>query len=383
MSGLGLLATAFAGGAQAINQQATGDIDKQNRLDIAQEMSRIQEQANMRLAENQARLNRQGNVDALTDTRDFQSSDETIAARGKVADADSATRRRGLLADATDEPLNTALRSNKTKDADAAAKSARDAEIAAGNDPLYLKAVKGIATAQHFFGPADALAAEQLKNLKAVGDVRKQLANETDPDKREILKNKEMDLLGTGLGKKDLSIALASTENAAAKARSTLSDPMATEEAKASAKDSLSALQWSADNLRKQMGFRGETGSTNKAPPDGTLLKDDKTGEILIVKDGVPVPRGQATAKSQASSVATGSGLLSTAAVNQIPAPPPETVTAGLSTRPSPAFAAWKEKFGQAWQAQQDAENERRAGKTKADAERLRTFNPYQQSRPQ
>ena len=105
MSFGGILATALAGGAGVIGKQAGDDIEQRRRLDIAAESAKIEEQMRMRLAEFSAGVERRANMDRLTDTRAFQSSDETIAASGKVAAAATANAIKGKVAEATNPEL--------------------------------------------------------------------------------------------------------------------------------------------------------------------------------------------------------------------------------------------------------------------------------------
>lgn len=96
MSFGGILAQALAGGAGAIKDQATGDIEQKRRLDIAAETAKIQEQMQMRIAEFNERKRREGvlwnttgeGADAtLGFNRRAGEQANDIAIRGKVAEA--------------------------------------------------------------------------------------------------------------------------------------------------------------------------------------------------------------------------------------------------------------------------------------------------------
>jgi hypothetical protein len=105
MSFGGILAQALAGGAGAIRDQATGDIADQRKAEMMRQEADIREQAEKRLIEFRSNAERIANKNRLTDTRDFQSSDETIAASGKVAKAASDNAIRGKVAEATNPEL--------------------------------------------------------------------------------------------------------------------------------------------------------------------------------------------------------------------------------------------------------------------------------------
>ncbi len=96
MSFGGILAQALAGGAGAIKDQATGDIEQKRRLDIAAETAKIQEQMQMRIAEFNERKRREGvlwnttgeGADAtLGFNRRAGEQANDIAIKGKVAEA--------------------------------------------------------------------------------------------------------------------------------------------------------------------------------------------------------------------------------------------------------------------------------------------------------
>lgn len=307
MSGLGLLASAFAGGAQAINQQAVGDIDKQNRLDIAKEMSRIQEEANMRLAENQARLNREGNKNAMVDARDFNSSDETIAASGKVADAKSATDRRSALATATDETLNSAQRKKASDDRAAThdtqvretiADAANSSLLAATGkiklaDPEVAARIAASRAAAGANAAHSGLLAQQAASLEL--DVKdKEKLNGLYDDASRILSNPELTDEARGKQFGDVQKKISMMKSKTGQARDPELDTVTTKTKK------LNPDGTEIETTEKSIRRPGGDGSSGKAPyPDGTELKN-KDGSIWVVKDGKPVPKGQAVEKPAA-----------------------------------------------------------------------------------
>ncbi len=96
MSFGGILAQALAGGAGAIRDQATGDIEQKRRLDIAAETAKIQEQMQMRLAEFNERKRREGLLYDTTGEGGAAKLDlarrsgeqaNDLSIRGKVAEA--------------------------------------------------------------------------------------------------------------------------------------------------------------------------------------------------------------------------------------------------------------------------------------------------------
>ena len=96
MSGLGLLATALAGGAGVIGKQAGDDIEAGRRADLMKQQADIEEQMRMRLAERQEQMRREGVLWGTTGEGGAASLDlarrsgeqsNDIAIKGKVAEA--------------------------------------------------------------------------------------------------------------------------------------------------------------------------------------------------------------------------------------------------------------------------------------------------------
>ena len=147
MSFGGILATALAGGAGVIGKQAGDDIADQRKAEMMRQEADIREQAEKRLIEFRANADRIANKNKLADTRDFNASDETIAATGKVARAAGATARDVERERLTDDPLNQARRDQATGDAAAAEAAKRNAVISSGSDPTYIKALRTLSAA--------------------------------------------------------------------------------------------------------------------------------------------------------------------------------------------------------------------------------------------
>ena len=147
MSFGGILATALAGGAGVIGKQAGDDIADQRKSEMMRQEADIREQAEKRLIEFRSNADRIANKNRLVDTRDFNASDETIAATGKVARAAGATARDVERERLTDDTLNQARRDQATGDAAAAEAAKRNAVISSGSDPAYIKALRAISAA--------------------------------------------------------------------------------------------------------------------------------------------------------------------------------------------------------------------------------------------
>jgi hypothetical protein len=105
MSFGGILATALAGGAGAIKDQATGDIEQKRRLDIAAETAKIQEQMQMRLSEFSEKQRRAG---VLYDTTGEGGTARLDLARRTGEQANALTLQ-GKVDEAKNPELRTAL----------------------------------------------------------------------------------------------------------------------------------------------------------------------------------------------------------------------------------------------------------------------------------
>lgn len=248
MSFGGILATALAGGAGVVSKQAGDDIEQGRKTDLMRQQAAIEEQTQTRLAELRARLSRQSNKDTLADTLAFNSSDETIAATGKVAKAAGATARDVERERLGDTALNEAARKKATDDAKAAADASAGILKSQAADPAYLKSINVLKLADPevrariaaLSASASASAqqvkesAERLKQLQAVGEVATKvrgiqdlLAKAADPAQRQALEQQITDL---GFSGKDVKSFLATAERAMTNgdtAMKVLLDPMA------------------------------------------------------------------------------------------------------------------------------------------------------------
>ena len=133
MSFGGILAQALAGGAGAIRDQATGDIEQKRRLDIAAETAKIQEQMQMRLSEFNERKRREGVLWGTTG----EGADATLGFNRRAGEQANDIAIKGKVAEATNPELAAA------KDTQAEAELQREIKrINATAGPEADKAVK-------------------------------------------------------------------------------------------------------------------------------------------------------------------------------------------------------------------------------------------------
>jgi len=130
VSGLGLLATALAGGAGVIGKQAGDDIEQGRKADLMRQQADIEEQMRMRLAEFGEKQRRSGVVWDNTG----EAADAKLGMRGRElalqSDADIA-KARGMI------PV-------QQEAARAGAKTATDITKEQAADPIYLGSVAKI-----------------------------------------------------------------------------------------------------------------------------------------------------------------------------------------------------------------------------------------------
>lgn len=130
MSGLGILATALAGGAGVIGKQAGDDIEAQRKTDLMREQANIQEQMEMRLMEARERNRREGVV--------ADNSGPIAAAKLDFAEREGKQRSRQAVDQARDMIPVT------QEAARAKAKTDQDIIKDQAADPMYLGAVSKI-----------------------------------------------------------------------------------------------------------------------------------------------------------------------------------------------------------------------------------------------
>ena len=151
MSFGGMLATAFAGGAQQVGQIAANDVQNQQKLDLAKEQAAVEEAMRMRLAEFGSNLDIK-KADALRSNEFAFSNDPTnVAARQATATSDTmakgAAERSNQKAGLSDAELNDLQRKKAADDAAAAGAARRAGVVADAVDTGYLAAMKTVALA--------------------------------------------------------------------------------------------------------------------------------------------------------------------------------------------------------------------------------------------
>ena len=130
MSGLGLLATALAGGAGVIGKQAGDDIEQGRRADLMKQQADIEEQMQARLAEMRYSYDQRSKLSDV----EGPLADAKFKARGKELGQSSEaaiSQARGMIPVAVEQA--TAVEGAK-----------RDATTAAGSDKKYLAALRSI-----------------------------------------------------------------------------------------------------------------------------------------------------------------------------------------------------------------------------------------------
>lgn len=281
----GLIAGALKGGADAYGQVAKTEYESGKKLDLAKQMSDMEEQKQLRIDE----ITRNRNLADVPRMAQAKADAAPIEARGAVAgrvatatalkDSNVPALEAGVKLDAynAEAPLRAGQRAEKVLDVTAETTARGNAETgvitARNSDPEYIKGVKAFTAASHFFGPQDALATEQLKKLQQVSGLQATLAKTTDPDAREQLIQQIGDLTGSTKSQNELRTAYVQTEKAKATAFKTLSDPMATEEARSQAEDSLTALEQLSGQLKKQLNIKPKADAPAAAGPWNNFKK--------------------------------------------------------------------------------------------------------------
>ena len=148
MSFGGILAQALAGGAGAIRDQATGDIDAQRRADLMRQQADIEEQMRMRLSEFSEKQRRsgvlwetsgEGGAAKLDLARRTGEQANDLAIKGKVAEATN-PELRTALDEKAEADLQREIRKIKETAKPEAEKAAAIAEARARAEAKYRKA---------------------------------------------------------------------------------------------------------------------------------------------------------------------------------------------------------------------------------------------------
>lgn len=148
MSGLGLLATAFAGGAKVVGEQAGGDIEQSRKAELMKQQADIEEQMRMRLSEFGEKQRRdgllydttgEGGAAKLDLARRSGEQANDLSIKGKVAEATNPELAAAKDTQAEAELQRDIKRINATTKPEAE-KAAAIAEARARADAKYRKA---------------------------------------------------------------------------------------------------------------------------------------------------------------------------------------------------------------------------------------------------
>ena len=289
MSGLGILATALAGGAGVIAKQAGDDVEAQRKSDLMRQQADIEEQMRMRLADFSERLRQQGvladNTGPLADAK--------LAMKGREAEVTNKADvdKAGMLATLNDD-ITKRRAGDKAYLSSVAAIKLADPEVRAHLNQMA--AAAGASAAQ------TRMLGEQLKQLQQVGAVAEQvrglqskLAGAKTDDERTTIQQQITDLGFSGKDTKGFMAIAEKAMNNGDAALKVLNDPTASPEAKQAAMGQLSRANEFADKAAAQAGLK-LGGAGGKSPyPDGTELKG-KDGQMYVVRDGQPVLKSAA-----------------------------------------------------------------------------------------
>lgn len=309
MSGLGILATALAGGAGVIAKQAGDDVEAQRKSDLMRQQADIEEQMRMRLADFSERLRQQGVLAENT---------------GPIADARLAVKQRELTMQ-TDAEIGKA-KALATADEEVAKRRAGDKSYLASVRTLKLADPEVQARIQSSLASAGAsaaqarTAAEQLKQLQQVGSMadqvrglQKQLAAAKSPEERETIQRQITDLGFSGKDTKGfMSIAERAMSNADA-ALKVLNDPAAADDAKRAAMTQLQRANQFADQAAAQAGIKIAEAGGKAGPAVGAEVGG------YVFKGGDPNDRKNWTPKTAVSAAPqTGGPMLKSIAADDI-----------------------------------------------------------------
>lgn len=201
----GLIAGALKGAADGYSTYAKGELENQQKLDYARQISQMQEEAALRADE----------IKRDRDVRDIgrkasAEADAKLATAGTNAKAD-VTAASAKLDAASEAGLPEKEGAYKTRQVEAGATAAkRDAEIKGGAEAAgqvaktstkgYVESIAKETSAKESSGSkAQASVAQfQLTQMRAMADLRDKLSNTQDPAEREALQQRLQDLqLGT------------------------------------------------------------------------------------------------------------------------------------------------------------------------------------------
>jgi hypothetical protein len=296
----GMLAAGLSGLSNTLNQQAAGDIDQKRRIDIARETAAIEEQMRMRLAEHTDRIAAGAEVrrsDQLfkDEQRNYErdTSDGRVGKKREIVKGDAIAAGEAQRAVKVAEVGDKDFQAAKTAEATQTADRERDLVKRAAEDKDYMSAnwrmlmndprVKGAYTASMASAGASAAQArmvgEQYKQLVEVGarasqlrQLQNDLANAPDDATRESVQQK---ISALGFQGKDPAKFLKLASDAQDNVRDALkilSDPAATDEAKAAARTSMAKAQELSSKAAAAGGLKLDATAPVNAPPVGTKV---------------------------------------------------------------------------------------------------------------
>ena len=372
MSFGGILASALAGGAGAIGKQAGDDIEQGRKTELMKQEADIREQTEKRLTEFRAGVDRTSAQNKLIDMRNFNASDESIAAADKLAMGAGKTARKVELEKLNDNPLNDAARYKVAADAKAAADSAASILKIQAADPELVQAIgvmelakpqvrAQIAASNAASGASAQSVRESVERLRQLGEVgvvatqvrglQSKLAGAKTEEERAGFQQQITDL---GFSGKDIKGFMAIAEKAITNgdaAMKILLDPTADQATKDLAKTQLQRANEFAEQAAKQAGIKlNPSKAAGGAPAVGTVVGG------FEFKGGDPNDKKNWTPK--AAPPAPGKGII----------PVPELDMAEIT------FAGDGYKFnGQTWPTLAQARQARDADKAKANRSPMST----------
>jgi hypothetical protein len=267
MSWGGLIAGTLGGAGRGVAQWGQGELDKRNRMEMMDYQAEL-EATKMRAAEE---LRRDGVLWGTTGeggeaTRQAaRKSYEMETELGTQRLKDQAGTKRDIAVE-DERAVGKVRAENEGLAVGARAKAEGEAKIALASDPKYKRALQTIAQASHVFGPSEQLAAAKLKEFGEASLLRRQLADAKDPEERERIQQRISDLSGSSMDRPQALKVIADLENAASRARATLSDPNATEEAKEDAQRSIGLIRATTKSVAARFGIKAAEGGDSADP---------------------------------------------------------------------------------------------------------------------
>lgn len=233
----GILAGAIGGGAQAVQQQAQGYIDDERKLNVAAELSRMEEEKANRLAD--------ANI-ARTEASDLRLNDPTSPHQqyrltNKKAELQATSE--------SDIARDRAIVAGRLK-------AEREDVVAKGGDKAYLDATKKIKMANVVPPQMSPLESYNLNKIKKIDGLRdKMAALAADDPQRDTILQQINDLSGTTPKDKNaLLMTMAkydSMEKGLAEAKATALTP----EDKVSIDTQIAEIRFTKELIKQQLGY--------------------------------------------------------------------------------------------------------------------------------